>query len=128
MSAIRKLPVRINEKKRSTFRGEFLIPKLCGTAESGFLSINTGLSCELGAVVFLGTEVTPDLLLERFCERNPPPSDGLLALRILNEYVEALNAVRIGNVLSVSYGPDGSLILKVEAKYFLNKPIDKLPG
>jgi hypothetical protein len=128
MTATRKLPVRINEKKRTTHRSEYLVPRLSDVApEDGFISIKTGRVIERGSVVYLGRDVTPEMMLERFCEQQPPPADRVEALRRLSAYIEALQQFRIGNVLTVSYSPDGLPILHVVEEYFLSETHSKLP-
>ncbi len=72
MPSIRKLPVTYNPKKPKTGRGEFLIPHLSGIAESGFIGIKSGRRAECGALSYIGMDVTPEMLLERYCERQPP--------------------------------------------------------
>jgi hypothetical protein len=127
MPSTRKLPVRINEKKRTTFRGDHLIPQLSGTPESGFVSVKSGKTVALGSIVYVGRDVTPEMMLERFCEICPPPPDRASALRRLIVYVEALQSLKIGNVLSLSYSPDGLPVLRVEEEYFFGMPNTSLP-
>jgi hypothetical protein len=127
MSSTRKMPVRINEKKRTTFAGEHLIPWLTDSPNSGFVSAKTGKSYSCGAVVYLGRDVTPEMMLERYCQVAPPPTDREAALRRLSVYCEALQSTKIGNVLSVSFSPEGLPILKVEQEFFLRETESRLP-
>jgi hypothetical protein len=127
MPSIRKLPVRIDEKKHKPYRSEYLIPRLDGVTEPGFISIKNGRTVQIGTMVFVGSEVTPEMLLERFCERNPAPLDTALALRRLSAFVEALHAFKIGNVLAVDYSAEGLPVLRIEQDYFVCKPDTRLP-
>ncbi len=117
MPAIRKLPVAYNPKKPKTGRGEFLLPHLSGAGESGFVGIKSGRRSEFGALSFIGMDVTPEMLLERFCERQPAPADRDEALRRLAAFVESLQAFKIGNVLAVSYTPDSLPVLRLESEF-----------
>ena len=126
MSSTRKMPVRINEKKRTTFRGEHLMPLLSDLPDAGFVSAKSGKTFPLGAVVYVGRDVTPEMMLERYCRVAPPP-DREVALRRLAVYCDALQTVKIGNVLSVSYSPEGLPILRVEQEFFLTETPLKLP-
>jgi hypothetical protein len=127
MSSTRKMPVRINEKKHTTFAGEHLIPLLTDSPDSGFVSAKTGKAYSRGAVVYLGRDVTPEMMLERYCQVAPPPSDRAAALRRLSAYCEALQSTKIGNVLSLSFSPDGLPLLKVEQEFFLRETESRLP-
>ena len=121
------MPVRINEKKRTTFAGEHLVPNLSDSPASEFVSVKSGKSYVRGSVVYLGRDVTPEMMLERYCQVAPPPVDRMTALRCLAAYCDALQSVKIGNVLSVTYSPDGLPELHVEEEYFLPEPQRKLP-
>jgi hypothetical protein len=127
MSSTRKMPVRINEKKHTTFAGEHLIPSLADLPDAGFVSAKTGKAHSRGAVVYLGRDVTPEMMLERYCQVAPPPEDREAALQRLSAYCEALQATTIGNVLSVSFSSEGLPILKIEHEFFLRKPETRLP-
>jgi hypothetical protein len=127
MSSTRKMPVRINEKKHSTFAGEHLIPALTDSPDAGFVSAKTGKTYSRGAVIYLGRALTPEMMLERYCRVAPPPSDRETALRRLPAYCDALQSTKIGNVLSVSYSPASLPILKVEQEYFLRETESRLP-
>jgi hypothetical protein len=121
------MPVRINEKKHTTFAGEHLIPLLTDSPHTGFASAKTGKTYPLGVVVYVGRDVTPEMMLDRYCQIATPPSDREAALRRLAAYCDALQAVKIGNVLSVSYSPEGFPILNVEQQYFLTGADSRLP-
>src|SRR5579859_7275306 len=102
MPSTRKIPVRINEQKNTTLAGEHLIPLLSDSPDSGFVSAKTGKRYSRGAVVYVGRDVTPEMMLERYCQVSQPPSNRDAALRRLASYCDALQAVKIGNVLSLS--------------------------
>src|SRR5690242_7973014 len=108
------MPVRINEKNHTTFAGEHLIPSLTDSPNAGFVSVKTGKIYSCGAVVYFGKGVTPEMMLERYCQVSPQPADREISLRRLSAYCEALQSTKIGNVLSVSYSLESLPILKVE--------------
>lgn len=127
MISTRKIPVRINEKKHTTFSKEHLLPLLSGSRDDVFLSAKTGKTYPSGVVVYLGQDITPKMMLERYCQVATPPLDRETALRRLAEYCQALQTVKIGNVLSVSYSAENSLLLKVDQEFFLPENENKLP-
>ena len=127
MGSTRKIPVRINEKKRTTFAGEHLVPDLSDLPAAGFVSVKSGKSYVRGSVVYIGRDVTPAMMLEHYCQVAPPPADNTAALRRLAAYCDALQSVKIGNVLSVSFSADGLPELHVEEEYFLPEPKRNLP-
>lgn len=127
MSSTRKMPVRIDEKKHTTFAGEHLIPSLADLEDAGFVSAKTGKTYSRGAVVYLGRDVTPEMMLERYCQVAPPPSDREVALRRLSAYCDALQATKIGNLVSLSFSAESLPILKVEQEYFLRETESRLP-
>jgi hypothetical protein len=121
VASTRKMPVRINKAKRTTYSGEHLVPSLADLPE-GFVSMKTGKCCERGAVVFLGKKVSLEMMLERYCQVAVSPNDREAALRRLAEYCDALQSTKIGNVVSISFDSDGGLLLHIEEKYFLSRP------
>jgi hypothetical protein len=127
MPSTRKMPVRINEKKHTTFSGEHLIPQLSDSPEAGFVGVMSGKTFLLGAVCYLGRDVTPEMMLERYCQVCCLPPDRAAALHRLAAYCEALQSVKIGNVLSVRYSSDGLPVLKVEQEYLMRAADSKLP-
>jgi hypothetical protein len=127
MIATRKLPRNTTKKGGKTARGESLLPHLSGDAASGFVGMKTGRLYERGYVIYVGGDLTPEMLLTDFCENNPPPDDRAVALQRIAAFVEALQACRIGNFLSVTYKPDGLPVLKVEQEYLLSEPDRRLP-
>jgi len=126
MPSTRKLPVRIDDKKHAR-HSEHLIPQLSDSPNSGFVSVKTGKPVEVGMVAYLGRDVTPEMMLERYCRSCPTPSNRTRVLNRLAAYCEALQSFKIGNVLSVSYSPEGLPILRVEQEHILCGPNRRLP-
>lgn len=127
MKATRKLPNSLTKKGRATTGGEHLLPQLSNVPVSGFVGVRSGKSFERGYVVYVGRDVTPEMLLEAFCERHPQPADSGTALRRLEAFVQGLQSCKVGNLLSVSYSADGLPSLKVEQEYLLSEPDRRLP-
>ncbi len=127
MIATRKLPRNTTKKGNKTTRGEPLLPELSGDAPSGFVGLKSGRRFVHGYIVYLGTDVTPEMMLNDFCENNPPPRDRVLALERLGAFVEALQPCKIGNLVSIRYTTEGLPLLKVEQEYLLMEPDKRLP-
>ena len=90
--------------------------------------MKTGKAHPQGVVCYLGVDVTPEMMLERYCRVAPPPPDKQAALLRLTTYCDALQAVKIGNLLSVNYSPEVLPVLVVEQEYFASvEPNRKLP-
>jgi hypothetical protein len=127
MSATRKLPRNTTKKGKKTTRGESLLPQLSGDAPSGFIGLRSGRKFESGYIVYLGRDVTPEMMLDDFCENNLPPDDRAVALDRLRAYVQALQSCKIGNLVSISYTARGLPLLKIEREYVLMEPNNRLP-
>jgi hypothetical protein len=125
MPSTRKMPVRADEQKRK-ISSEHLVPQL-SDSPSGFVSVKTGKSCSRGVVVYLGRDVTPEMMLERYCKVLTLPIGREIALSRLAAYCEALQTVKIGNLVSVGFSPDGLPILQVEQEHFLTQKPVQLP-
>jgi hypothetical protein len=125
MPSTRKMPVRADEQNHKT-SSEHLVPQL-SDSPSGFVSVKTGKGCSRGVVIYLGRDVTPEMMLERYSKVSTPTIDREMALNRLASYCEALQTVKIGNLVSVSFSPDGLPILKVEQEYFLSQKPVQLP-
>ena len=87
MIATRKLPRNTTKKGGKTTRGEYLLPQLSRDEPSGFLGIKSGRTFERGYIVYLGRDVTAEMMLDEFCECNPPPRDLDLARQRLSAFV-----------------------------------------
>jgi hypothetical protein len=127
MTATRKLPNSLTKKGQKTTGGEHLLPQLSDTAPTGFVGVRSGKLFARGYVVYVGRDVTPEMMLEAFCERHPQPADRAMALRRLEVFVQALQSCKVGNLLSVSYTAEGLPSLKVEQEYLLSEPDRRLP-
>ena len=127
MIATRKLPRNTTKKSAKTARGEYLLPQLSGDAPSGFLGMKSGRTFESGYIVYLGRDVTPEMMLDEFCEYNPPPKDLDRARERLRAFVQALQACKIGNLLSITYTTNGLPVLKIEREFLLREPDSRLP-
>ena len=89
--------------------------------------MKTGKSYERGSVVYLGRDVTPEMMLERYCQVAVSTLDRAAALRRLAAYCDALQSTKIGNVVSVSFSSDGLPLLQVEQEFFMCEPENRLP-
>ena len=81
------------------------MPLLSDSPDAVFVSAKSGKTYSRGAVVYVGIDVTPEMMLERYCQVAAPPSDRDAALRRLAAYCDALQTVKIGNVLSLVFRP-----------------------
>jgi len=128
MTATRKLPNSLSKKGKKTAGGEYLLPQLSDAAATGFVGVRSARIYERGYVVYIGKDVTPEMLLEAFCERHPQPLDRASALHRLEGFVQALQACKVGNLLSVSYTAEGLPSLRIEQEHLLTEPEERLPG
>ena len=127
MTATRKLPNSLSKKGQKTTGGEHLLPQLSDVTTGGFVGMRSGKVVELGYVVYVGRDVTPEMMLKAFCERHHQPADRATALRRLEVFVHALQSCKVGNLLSVGYTAEGLPRLKVEQEYLLCEPDKRLP-
>ena len=127
MTATRKVPNSLSKKGGKTTNGEHLLPQWSDVTAAGFIGVRSGKIHERGYVVYVGRDVTPEMMLEAFCERHPQPADRVAALRRLEAFVLALQSCKVGNLLSVSYTAEGLPSLKVEQEYLLSQPDKRLP-
>jgi hypothetical protein len=125
MNSTRKLPVAINEKKRIA-SGNHLIPELTNSPKN-FVSVKTGKPYSHGAIVYLGKDVTPEMMLEQYCKVASSSLDQEIALNRLAAYCAVLQSVKIGNIVTIEFDSDGLPVLKVEQEYFLSQASVKLP-
>jgi hypothetical protein len=89
---------------------EFLIPFLkIEERINGFLGIKSGKIFTYGAVSFIGKEISASDILRRIDASKVKTMDLSTALRVLNSYLEKLQAFKIGNVLEIEYLPNGDL-------------------
>jgi hypothetical protein len=71
---------------------------------------------ELGAIVYIGQEIDESDLSTRAAKTGaiPDPSDASTSLLI--QYIEALQTVKIGNIVRLSVNAEGGISLEVVAR------------
>ena len=104
-----------------------MLPQLADFREAAFVSVKNGELVKLGRVVYVGKDVTPEMMLDRFCKVCPISLTRSEALRRLEVYTEALHKCKVGNLLSVTYTAEGLPVLKVELEHFIQQPVLNLP-
>src|SRR5262249_10201327 len=99
MIATHRLPRSTTKKGQKTRFGEPLLPQLSVDAPSGFVGLKTGRRYERGYIIHTGAKVTPESLLDDFCEKNTPPDNRVIALERLEAFVQALEGCKVGNLV-----------------------------
>jgi hypothetical protein len=127
MNATKKLPVPINPKTGQPRTGrDFLVPWPASVEASGFLGVESGRRHSHGALVFLGVSVTARDVRNRAAQSSVSAISALTDEQ-LDAYLSALTAFKVGNVLSISYAPDGSFALSKIAERCQARSKRKLP-
>ena len=127
MKATKKLPVPINPKTgRSRKGGDFLVPLPAPGLTSGFVGIRSGKRFQTGALVYIGVPITGADIRQRIAKLQT--FDAIqLSDALLDDYLDALAEFKIGNVLSITYTPDGRLTLAKTAEHTAFTPGPRLP-
>ncbi len=127
MVGTKKLPVRLDEKKNAPAAGDHLLPRLSGVERAGFLGAKSGKECVQGVICYVGKEVTPQMLLARYRSVIDEPVETERALQLLGEYCVALQAAKVGNVVSISYSGSGTPTLSVDQSKLPSEKKRSLP-
>ena len=108
----RKLPFPITLPSGRVGRGH-LLPDLFFAGEpSGFVRVPGGKRVKYGMIGFVGQEIGVADMLERWEREVGPVTDREAARVLLLAYVDAIAALKLGNVVSVEYSAGGVLRLK----------------
>jgi hypothetical protein len=106
MITTKKLPVAVSFAEFSTRADEFLVPANIG-GKSSFIGIKSGKSFPYGALSYLGKSVSADSILEKLAVGKV--SSDAISKEMLESYLEAISAFKIGNILAVE-SVTGSLV------------------
>ena len=91
---------------------EFVIPHPNSEAKGGFFGIKTGKTYAQAAMTFIGRAITVDDVIEKI---QIPIADPQLIRKRIDQFLAQLQDFKIGNVISISYAPDGAFTLSLEA-------------
>lgn len=98
------------------------MPQLDAFAGAHFLGIESGMPIRRGLITYLGTDVSAEDILRRYEEGHAIPRGRAEALARLNEYLRQVAELRVGNIVEISYAPDGTFALHKLADRPQTKP------
>lgn len=124
MITTRKLPHSMTKDGKATLRGEHLVPCLESPRKNYFVGVKTGKIYDLGYLVYLGEDITPEEILGKL-RLSDEAARG--AQPILESFIRELTAYKIGNVVSVSFPESIRCVLKKEAEAPKSERKAKLP-
>ena len=111
MLTVRKLPSG-RPSTGTRRRREHLIPQLDAFGGAGFVGLESGAAVRRGMITYLGTDVSAADILDRYQERHDLPRGRAQCLARINAYLRQLTELRIGNVVEITYAPDGTFTLR----------------
>jgi len=107
----KKLLVSVSFESFKAKSNEFLVP-LMGVGEtSEFVGIESGKRFPYGALSYIGKAVSATDVLRRMSAGGIDVPNPDAALEVIEKYLERLQEFRMGNVLGISYSPDGDFHL-----------------
>jgi hypothetical protein len=128
-SSTKKLLVAISLPSGHSRQNDFLVPTLSPEGAARFVGVRSGKPALHGMMVYIGAAVTAADLLERATQRITLPWVREEALAVMEEYIDTLLEMRVGNVLRIESSEDGSFRLgKVLDRPPSVEPKPNLPG
>jgi hypothetical protein len=112
MSTTKKMPSSLGKDGQPGRGSEFVIPNPCPNANDGFFGIKTGKTHQQAAITFIGRSISPEDVIEKIKETI---ADQTMLRTRIEDFLDQLQAFKVGNVISISYAADGSFTLKLEA-------------
>ena len=108
---------------------DFLIPGFSPEGNPQFIGIRSGNPALYGAIVYTGTAVSAAELLERAQHLVSLRSARGEALRLVENYVAALQELQIGNLVQIESAAGGGFrLVKVQDRPPLAESKPRLPG
>lgn len=98
MNATKKLPVAVSFAEFSTNADEFLVPANVD-GKACFIGIKSGKSFPYGALSYLGKPVFSEDILRKMAAAKT--TSEFVSKEMLEAYLEALSAFKIGNIITV---------------------------
>lgn len=117
MNTTRKLPHSMTKDGRATQGGEHLIPCLEMPRRNVFVGVKTGRVHDKGHLVFLGKDVgTADIFTKIGMTETVTETDR----KAMESFLQALQSLKIGNVVSVVFTGADSCTLKKASEHPAN--------
>ena len=117
MTTTRKLPHSMTKDGRASQGGEHLIPCLEMPRRNIFVGVKTGKAHDKGYLVFLGKDVGTDDIFNKIGTAETGTDTDRKAME---SFLQALQSLKIGNVVSVVFTAPDSCTLKKEAEHPAN--------
>jgi hypothetical protein len=117
MNTTRKLPHSMTKDGGASQGGEHLIPCLEMPRRNIFVGVKTGKVHDKGYLVFLGKDVGAD---DIFNKSGMTETRTETDRKAMESFLQALQALKIGNVVSVVFTAEDSCTLKKEAEHPAN--------
>lgn len=112
--ATRKVPVAFRMPQAKVGRGHVLPDLGASGASKHFVTLPRGGASPFGMVAFAGIAVTAQDMLQRWQDTFGQLADEGRAISLLQQYVDALQPIKIGTVVSIAVSDEGILRLRVE--------------
>ena len=125
MNKTRKLPHTMTKDGRAGRGGEHLVPCLDMPRQNVFVGVKTGRKQVGGHLVYIGTDVGTDDILKKMgmLERATE-----LDRKAVESFLQGLQDLKIGNVVSLAFTAEDTCILQKEAeRTVFDKPKGRLP-
>lgn len=113
MKSIRKFPVGTTGKLESGAGSEFVVPQMPPIDGGGFRGVRSGRVWLLGAVSYVGRDVTVEDVLAK-CTKKCLTSTGAATEAMVREFIQQLHGFKVGNVISIEYNAQGEFALLLE--------------
>jgi len=125
MNKTRKLPHTMTKDGRASRGGEHLVPCLEMPRQGIFVGVKTGKKQSRGHLVYIGVDVgTDDILKQIGMSDRVTEADR----KVLESFLQGLQDLKIGNVVSLAFTADDACQLTKEAEHpVFDKPKGKLP-
>jgi hypothetical protein len=125
MITTRKLPHSMTKDGKATLHGEHLVPCLESPRQNYFVGVKTGKKHDKGLLVYLGVEISTDDILKKIGMTDKATETDRKAME---SFLQELQRLKIGNVVSLAFTAPASCVLKKEAEHpVFDEPKGKLP-
>lgn len=103
---------------------EQLIPSFVPSKRAGFVGLKSGRIHHHGLLASLEKPLDPEKILATFAEHHPLPLAKKECLKILDRYLQALQAFKAGNVIFIRYSKTGEFSI---SKVLESPPAERFP-
>jgi hypothetical protein len=113
MGSSKKVVVAFDPEKPEKSSSDFLVPVVTEKGEVEFLGTKSGANLRYGLVILTSRSVSENDLFAKLVDTGRAVANVADCLKLLSNFLDAMSTVKIGNVIEITGGSNGEVVLGI---------------